>query len=253
MTASGPILVTFTASILLLYLLQRWITRHVQGIGMLLFDSYDAGMALLWFFLLPGIIIHELSHWLMARLMNLKTGRFHIWPQLKGKQIILGSVEVQRGNLLLDSLVGLAPFIGGSLCLLAIGYWTFDAGALGLAWEGQDWPRFLDLLLGAPAVPDSWIWLYLLVTISNAMMPSPTDRESWRPVLIYLVIVASALLFFGWWPSLPGELTRQLLDGLRTLSYAFGLSLIIDAVFALAVALTELVIGKVRGVKVVYK
>ncbi len=105
-------LLAFVLCVVLLYWLQHWITQHMQGIGLLLFNSSNAGMALLWFVLFPGIILHEASHWIMARLLGLKTGRFRVWPQPKGKEIVLGSVEVQRGGVLRDSLVGLAPFLG---------------------------------------------------------------------------------------------------------------------------------------------
>ena len=98
-------LLAFVLCVILLYWLQHWITQHMQGIGLLLFNSSNAGMALLWFVLFPGIILHEASHWIMARLLGLKTGRFRVWPQPKGKEIVLGSVEVQRGGVLRLSLI----------------------------------------------------------------------------------------------------------------------------------------------------
>lgn len=248
-----PTLLAFAVSVILLYLVQRWINQHIQGIGALLFDSADAGMTLLWFLLLPGIIIHELSHWLMARLLGLKTARFRIWPQTRGKEIILGSVEVQKSNPLLDSLVGLAPFLGGSLALLLIGLWAFDSSALGQAWERGAWGEVLRLLAGATQVADSWVWLYLAVAISNAMMPSPSDRASWRLVLIYVSAVVLILAVFGWWPDLPAALIREVVAALRTLTYAFGLTLAIDLVFALILWLLEAGLSALRGSKITYR
>ena len=210
-------------------------------------------MTLLWFFLLPGIIIHEFSHWVMARLLGLKTARFRIWPQARGKEIILGSVEVQKTNPLLDSLVGLAPFLGGTLALLAIGLWAFDASALGQAWERSAWGEVLELLAGTTQVADSWVWLYLAVAISNAMMPSPSDRASWRLVVIYLAAVTLVLALFGWWPQLPAALIREVAAALRTLTYAFGLTLAIDVVFALILWLLEVGLSALRGSKITYK
>lgn len=246
-------LLIFMACVSLLYLIQRWINQHMQGIGILLFNSRDAGMAVLWFVLLPGIILHELSHWTMAKLLGLKTGKLRMWPELTGDEIILGSVEVQKSNPLKDSLVGLAPFLGGSLALLVIGTWVFDANVMGQAWEQSDWRQLLNLLTGTLQVADSWIWLYLVVAFSNAMMPSPSDRASWRLVLIYLGLVGVALVLLGWWPPLPDQLTQGLVSGLRTLTYAFALTLVIDLVFALLLGLGELILGLIRGQRVVYK
>ena len=243
----------FALSLSLLYLLQHWISQHMQGVGMLLFGSEDAGMTLLWFVLLPGILLHELSHWAMARLLGLKTGRFRVWPQMKGRQIILGSVDVQRTNPVADSLVGLAPFLAGTAALVLIGYQVFDANGLAQAWEQGNWRAGLQVLLGSLAVADSWLWLYLMIAISNAMMPSPSDRASWRLVLLYLALVAGALLLLGWWPSLPPQLVDAIAASLRALTYAFMLTLAIDMVFALGLALVELVLGFWRGAKIVYK
>ena len=246
-------LLAFVLCVILLYWLQHWITQHMQGIGLLLFNSSNAGMALLWFVLFPGIILHEASHWIMARLLGLKTGRFRVWPQPKGKEIVLGSVEVQRGGVLRDSLVGLAPFVAGTLALLFIGTFVFDATAIGQAWEQNAWDRFFGLLLGTFQVENSFVWLYLAFAISNAMMPSPSDRESWHLVLIYLAVVVGILVGFGWFPALPDALVRTLANGLHTLTYAFGLTVIIDGVFALLLALIELALGVIRRRKVVYK
>jgi hypothetical protein len=225
----------------------------MQGIGILLFNSRDAGMAVLWFVLLPGIILHELSHWAMAKLLGLKTGKLRMWPELKGDEIILGSVEVQKANPFKDSLVGLAPFLGGSLALLIIGTRVFDSSVMGEAWLRSDWSQLLNLLAGTLRVADSWIWLYLMVAFSNAMMPSPSDRASWRLVLIYLGLVAIIPALLGWWPTLPDQLTQSMTSHLRTLTYALALTLVVDLIFALLLGLVELLLGLIRGRRVVYK
>ncbi len=248
-----PTLLTFVLLVLLLYWLQRWISQHVQGIGILLFNSSNAGMALLWFVLLPGVLLHEVSHWLMAKLLGVPTGRLRLSPTVQGKQVVLGSVEVKRTDPVRDSLVGLAPFLAGTLALLAIGYWVFDAASLGLAWQRGAWGQMTELLLGAFQIDDAALWLYLIFAVSNAMMPSPSDRESWRLVLVYLAVVAGVMLVFGWLPSLPASLVDALTGGLRMLTYAFALALLIDLVFAAALALLELLLSALRRSKVVYK
>ena len=210
-----PTLLTFALCVILLYWLQRWITQHVQGIGLLLFNNADYGMALLWLVLLPGILLHEGSHWITAKVLGLKTGKFSFTPNTVKGQIVLGSVEVQRSNAFKDSLVGLAPFLAGTLALLILGYAVFDVGALGRAWEDNAWQRMFNLLVGTLRVDDAFLWLYLVFAISNAMMPSPSDRESWRLVLIYVGVVFLLLLVFGWLPTLSDALVQQLDAGLQ--------------------------------------
>ena len=248
-----PTLLTFTLCVILLYWLQRWITQHVQGIGLLLFNKADYGMTLLWLVLLPGILLHEASHWLTARLLGLKTGKFRFTPSTVKGQIVLGSVEVQRSNAFKDSLVGLAPFLAGTLALLILGYAVFDVGALGRAWQDNAWQRMFDLLAGTLRVDDAFLWLYLVFAISNAMMPSPSDRESWRLVLIYVGAVFLLLLVFGWLPAFSDEFVQQLDAGLRMLTWAFGLALLVDAVLALAMALFEFLASALLKRRIVYK
>ncbi|MFZ2489362.1 MAG: hypothetical protein WAZ19_14715 [Anaerolineae bacterium] len=245
-------LLAFVLAVIILYLVQRWITRHIQGVGILLFNSSNAGMALLWFLLFPGLVIHETSHWLMAQLLGVPTGRLRLRPTQQGKQIILGSVEVKRTDPLRDSLVGLAPFLAGSLALLAIGSGVFDVAALGRAWESGAWNEAAQMLLAAFQVNDAWLWLYLMVAISNAMMPSPSDRESWRSLLFYVILVLAIMLLFGWSPSLPVDLTLYLTDGLRILIYTFVLAALIDLIFALLLAAVELILSTLRRRKVLY-
>ncbi|MCB9143066.1 MAG: hypothetical protein H6646_12430 [Anaerolineales bacterium] len=247
-----PTLFTFALCAILLYWLQRWITQHLQGIGILLFNNSDYGMTLLWLVLLPGILLHEASHWITARLLGLKTGKFRFTPSTSKGQIVLGSVEVQRSNAFKDSLVGLAPFLAGTLALLVIGYAIFDVGEMGRAWENNAWQRMADLLAGTLRVSDAWLWLYLVFAISNAMMPSPSDRESWRLVLIYVGAVVVVLLIFGWLPTPSDALVQQLDAGLRLLTWAFGFALVIDAVLALALVLFELAASALLRRKINY-
>jgi hypothetical protein len=61
------------------------------------------------------------------------------------------------------------------------------------------------------------------------------------------------MIFFGWLPSLPAGLIDALTGGLRTLTYAFALVLVIDLVFAAGLGLLELGLSALRGGKVVYK
>lgn len=253
MSEPWPTLLAFSLSVVVLYLVQRWITRHVQGIGMLLFDRPAAGMALLWLVVLPGTVLHEFSHWVMAKLLGLKTGRFRIWPEFKGKEVVLGSVEIQKSNVLADSLVGLAPFLGGTLVLLAIGYLAFDVHAMALAWQDGAWGRLLGLVRAMLEVPDAWLWLYLLFAVSNAMMPSPTDRTSWRPLLIYLGLVTAVLLLVGGLPALPDAWIAAITAGVQSLVYALALTVVIDLIVALLMGVIELSLGALRGRRIVYK
>lgn len=253
MSLLWPPLLAFVLLVTLLYWLQRWISRHVQGIGMLISGSANAGMALYWFFVFPGVVLHELSHWLAARLLGVGTGQLRVSPTRQGEYITLGSVEVQRTDPLRDSVVGLAPFLAGTAALLAIGYGVFDVQALRTAWELNTWQPVKQVLLGALQVDDAWLWLYLVAAVSNAMMPSPSDRTSWRTLLIYMALVMGVLLLAGGLPSLSTRTAQTLAGSISLLVYALALTLIINLLFAAVLAAVEAVLALLRGRRVRYR
>ena len=124
---------------------------------------------------------------------------------------------------------------------------------MGQAWEDNAWQQVIFLLTGALRVDDAWLWVYLVFAISNAMMPSASDRESWRLVLIYLGIVFLVLLVLDWLPTPSTALLYELDAGMRMLTYAFGLALVIDAIFAVALAVIELAASTLLRRRAVYK
>ena len=85
-------------------------------------DISTALFAVLFF---PGVLLHETSHYVMARLLGVRAVSFSLIPrpQPDGK-LQLGYVETDRTDLLRDALIGAAPLIsGGSLiAYVAVNY-----------------------------------------------------------------------------------------------------------------------------------
>ena len=73
---------------------------------------------------LPGTVIHEISHFLLAAFTGARTGKIEIFPEYletdaddsKSTSIALGSVQTQKLNPLQGFLVGIAPFLSGHIC-----------------------------------------------------------------------------------------------------------------------------------------
>ena len=164
----------------------------------------------------------------------------------------MGSIQVARADPIRSSLIGLAPLVGGSLAIFLIGRWVLGAEALARTIQSGDGERIAVELWQALHVPDFWLWLYLIFAISNAMLPSASDRRPWPPVLIFLGGLGALLHLTGWLPSLLPELEGGLLDALRYLSLAFTLTLMVDVVFALLILLLELLLARLTGWRVEY-
>ncbi|MGB5049976.1 MAG: hypothetical protein WBO46_13625, partial [Caldilineaceae bacterium] len=105
-TATFAIFIAFALLLLALAWASRTIGLLIQEIVYRLTGSGDMAMVILFLVYLPGIFIHEGAHWTMAKLLGLKTGKFRVWPQKKGKYIGMGAVTVERGGTVRDSLVG---------------------------------------------------------------------------------------------------------------------------------------------------
>jgi len=236
-----------------LVFLNRWLSRHIQGLGLLVTGSPNIAILFYFILLLPGIVIHELSHWLMARLLGLKTGQINLRPAKAGAgKIRLGSVRVAQADPLRESLVGLAPLLAGCGLLLLIGAWVFDLHALSQAFILRDAGRFFSVLGASVHVPDFWIWLYAIFSISNAMLPSESDRRAWLPLGIFLAAVGAVLLLAGWTPNLPASAVDGIRGGVEYLTTAFLLTLAVDLVCMLFFGGLELALARLTGRRLQY-
>lgn len=236
-----------------LLVLKGWITRHLQGVGFLLWGDTDAAMLLYFLALFPGILLHELSHWLFAKLLGVKTGKISLWPsrQRQGR-VRLGSVQMARVDPLRSSLIGAAPLIVGILLIFLIGDQVlivspaFDAALRG------DWATAWTTFRQYGGASDFWIWLYLIFAIANSMFPSESDRESWWTTFGLLGALLAVVYLSGAVQSVPEDLADILFSGARYLAYAFALTVLVNAAFALLIGLSEWGLSRIRGVQVNY-
>ncbi|MCL5257423.1 MAG: hypothetical protein M1319_06460, partial [Chloroflexi bacterium] len=109
----------------IVWLLQLWLRRHIFGLGWLLLGKEDRATRAYQLLLAPGVVLHELSHWLMAKILFVRTGPFSLFEpeHLPTKGLTrLGYVELREADIWRAGLTGLAPFIGGigTITLLAL-------------------------------------------------------------------------------------------------------------------------------------
>jgi hypothetical protein len=241
---------TFLIVFVLTLFLQRWLHQHIQGFGLILTGNPRSGLRLLFYLLLPGVILHELSHYLVAKLLFVPTGKFHIGLRnLRARQVTLGSVSIERVDPLRESLIGAAPFIFGVGAIWMIAAWGFDVWHPNLASVGLMLQRIVQYA-------DDWTtWLdvYLVFAVSTAMIPSESDRAPWGPVLTMFSVIVACLFVLGWTPTIPADwmlLARQVLDAL---TFALGLAVVINGAVAIIVGLLEMTFGGMRGKRVAYR
>lgn len=228
----------------------------MQGIAFLLTGSVQWSILLYALILFPGVFLHELSHWIMANLLGMRTGRFSVWPSLQPDGTIrLGYVEfykTQRMAPVRESLIGGAPLIFGIGAILLIGQFVFQADMLAdTVITGT--PQALGIALsGVFRTADAWIWLYLLFSISNAMMPSPSDRKAWPLFGVILAVLLVVMYVAGFqdvmWQTLIGPINNFA----GYLLLAFAITIVVDIFFVVLILIFEFVVTKLMGKKIDY-
>jgi hypothetical protein len=210
-------------------------------------------MWIFWVLFLPGTFLHELSHWLTATLLGVKTGRFSLWPKpKKGRHLQMGAVQIDVADPFRHSLIGLAPLIFGSIVVLLIGQGWLNLGQIGAAFAGGDLTLLWEAMLQTLTLPDVWLWLYLVFAISNGMLPSASDRESWRSALIYTGIALILAIGLELIPTISSDLQAVGLAILTYLLSAFIITIAVDTFFIIIIFIIETLLSWILGRQLQY-
>ncbi len=240
----------------ILMVLNRWIHTHLHGVSLLLTGSPSRAVYLYALVLFPGVALHELSHWVTAKLLGVRTAGFSLLPQRKPDgSVQLGYVEYYKGKDLgpiRESLIGGAPLIAGTAVILLISFYVFDITSLGVALQSGDFEVLSYALEDLFKVRFILLWVYLLFAIGNAMLPSPSDRRAWPAFLLLMAALALILVLLGWADPVVDRLAGPAARVFGYLGIAFSVVIGVDLFFMLIIWIAEYLISRIRGVSVVY-
>ncbi len=228
----------FVLSLFPMIWLQRQLHREIQAVLLLITRHPGLTIGLFSLLFLPGVLLHELSHLVAARLLGVRTARFSLLPQaLADGRLLLGYVETRRTDVLRDSLIGLAPLMTGSAFLA---YVALDRLNLPLLWhtlQNRQIDLFLAALWALPTVSDFPLWLYLTFAVSSTMLPSASDRHAWPPLLLWMSVLLALAIVAGLGPWLLAHLAPLLNRFLQSVAMLFGLSAILHLLVLMPVFL----------------
>jgi len=245
-------LVGLAVTLVLLLLIEHWIHRHLQGTMLLLTGNRKLAVMLYALFLLPGVFLHEVSHALMAIILGVRVGRISLRPQLADQRIQLGFVTAEETDVVRASLIGLAPLLVGNIVILLIVYLVFGISATQDAIVNGNGEAMVEALQGAFRAPDALLWAYVIFTVSNTMLPSRSDRQTWAPVILFLVLITVLVWVTGLGPAIIEELSGFFATAVDWLAVVYVFTLVADLPFVLLIALTEKLLGRLKGVRVEY-
>ena len=225
-------LIWFLLMLVPLNFLQRVLHREIQA-ALYIASGGNAPLTMAVFSILffPGVLLHEFSHFLMAKILFVPTRGFSIIPKMMPEGYLrMGYVEVAESDIVRDSLIGAAPLILGNLVVAYIAIYPLHLiplwdvlrnGQMNLFWLG------ITLL---PNVPDFALWFYLTFAISSTMLPSPSDRHAWLPLGLSVAFLFMLALFAGAGSWMMLNLAPVLNAFLHSVATLFGLSAAVHGV-----------------------
>lgn len=233
---------------------QRWLHREIQLVFYLLTQRPAASLVLFSLLFFPGVLVHESSHYLAARLLGVRTGALSLIPGLMpdGK-LRLGYVETAQTDILRESLIGAAPLISGGALVAYLGVSRLGLVPLAGLLRAGDWPAFWRDLALLPEHTDFWLWFYLAFTISSTMLPSASDRRAWLPLGLVLLALPLAALLAGAGPWMLANLAPWFNRGFWAVTTVFGISLALHLSMLLPFRMLRALLQRVTGRRIVVR
>lgn len=173
------------------------------------------------FLFLPGVIIHELSHMLVAVILLVPIGDMEFTPKKGEAGLKLGSIEIAKTDPIRRSMIGFAPVFVGLMIVIGIVY-LFSSNIEFL--KDKDSYIVIAAVLGI---------MYLLFAVSNTMFSSSKDMEGTVEILITLLIIFVSAYILGFRPPLDFTdkiLTKEFLDIIKKSSIFLLVPIFIDLV-----------------------
>lgn len=168
----------FLAELLVLFILSRTLTNLLFAFFYQTTRSKKISIYLLSILFLPGTIIHEISHALMAAILQVRVGRMEFIPKLVGNNLKMGSVEVGHSDPIRRILIGISPFLVGICLIIGVLYYTTQAD-------------LFSYQVTVVAIS------YLVFEIGNTMFSSRKDLEGALGVTLAFILISIIFYLIG--------------------------------------------------------
>ena len=244
-------LLWFILMLLPLVILQRLLHREIQAVMLILTRNPQLTIGLFSILFFPGVFLHELSHFVMAKILRVRTGQISLIPKsLSDGRLQMGYVETTQTDIIRDSLIGLAPMVAGSAFLAYAGMNRLGLSTLLAVLANGQTELFLKGLIILPQVNDFFLWFYLAFTVSSTMMPSESDRHAWLPLGLWTAGLLALGLFAGAGTWMLENIAPLLNDFLGSVATLFGLSVALHIILLLPTMILHYIVSRVTGVDV---
>jgi hypothetical protein len=229
--------------------LERWLHQHIFKVGWLATKSFRRTTIIYYCLFLPGVALNQFIYWLTAGLINVRADSTIAWPETQEiGELQLNFVKLAKNTgQIRVAIISIAPMLIGIALITWIAASILNVSEfvalleLALANAETDLGERLSLAFEHLfAIPDLWLWLYLIFAIANTMFPDAKSLQGWRPILIVLAIVLVLVYALG----IGDQIMFSLLGGsLSSVLSVLGLT------FAVIIAVDLIWIGILGGIE----
>jgi hypothetical protein len=237
---------TLAAILVPLVYVEKWIHSHLYGVGWLLTNDDKSATALYYVLLFPGVFLHEFTQYLMAGALNVRIKRIIQWPEAqKDGTLRLDFVQIQDARWFQAAIIGATPLITGLALVWVISSQVLSLDQLVAAIQAQDGAGIQAASQDLASTPDFFLWLYLIFTISNAMLPTPADRQGWPLLFGLFAGFIGFLILIGVGDVLYEKFTGPVADAVDGVSTAFAMVLVAEIPAILFIGFFEKVMERI--------
>jgi hypothetical protein len=205
----------------ILYLLSRGFMQVVYTLAFLMTRSQTVAIWVLALLLLPGTILHELSHWLAATIFRVPTGNLSIFPSVEQDGTIRGGhVEIAKTGPFKLTVIGIAPMLTGFILLYFLGVFSYP---------------YLSNIRNTNYLLPNILCLYFLFAVSATMFSSRRDVKPLIFVGPVILLVVASLYISGFRITATTTLIQSIEAILTTLNRTLAISVGLNAVLTLLI------------------
>ncbi len=219
--------------------------------------NFQTTTILYYTFFLPGVVLHEVVYWLAAGLLNVRAERAIAWPEKQEiGELHLNFVQLsKRAGQVRTAIISTAPLFAGIALVWLIANSVFDIPETAAEMNSGTLTDIGTAINRITSTPDAWLWLYLMFTISNTMIPRDTKmlRGWWLIVGVFAVIMVIAFILGIGQQIFTNALAIPINDILTTLSGIFAIIIVLNLLATAVLAIIENTIEWITGDSATFK
>jgi hypothetical protein len=233
---------------------QYWIRQHVFGIGLLWLRNKQIAAWLYVLVLLPGILLRELSRWIAAGMLGQRITFIIPKPEVDDDGIVRTNfLDYRTLNPVYIGIIAAAPAVVGFALMLAISYGVLNLPELLALLGNADSVALREAfsrLLGRADLP---LWIYLLFTITNTMLPTVRElRSTWFLWLMFGGFMLF-LLILGMYNAILLLLAGPIATAVYTLATVYGSVALVNLMMLVVISGVESIVSRLTNRRVEYR